>query len=84
MEVSTASDVYEGFLSILVRLDPKVSGGHVRVKVNDGVCPFFGTYKGLRQGDPLPLILFNIVADMLAILFTRATEENQFKGIFRI
>jgi hypothetical protein len=26
-------------------------------------------------------ILFNIVADMLATLFTRATEENQFKGI---
>ena len=42
---------------------------------------FFGTYKGLLQGDPLPLILFNIVADMLAILFTRAKEENQFHGI---
>jgi hypothetical protein len=42
---------------------------------------FFGTYKGLRQGDTLSPILFNIVVDMLAILFTRATEENQFKGI---
>jgi hypothetical protein len=57
------------------------SRGHVRVKVNDEVDPFFSIFKGLRQGDPLSLILFNIVADMLAILFARAKEENQFNGI---
>jgi hypothetical protein len=57
------------------------SGGHVGVNVNDGVGPFFCTFKDLRQGDPLSLILFNIVADMLAILFARAKEENQFQGI---
>jgi hypothetical protein len=49
--------------------------------VNDGVGPFFSTFKGLHQGDPLSPILFNIVADMLAILFVRAKEKNQFKGI---
>jgi hypothetical protein len=58
-----------------------VSGGHVRVKVNGGVGPFVSTFKGLRQGDPLSPILFNIVADMLAIRFARAKEENQFNGI---
>jgi hypothetical protein len=58
-----------------------ISGGHVGVKVNDDVCPFFCTYKSLHQGDPLSSILFNIVADMLAILFARAKEENQFHGI---
>ena len=68
MEFSLASNAYEGFLIILVRLDPKkVSGGHVGVKVNDGVGPFFCTHKGLRQGDPLSPILFNIIVDMLAI-----------------
>jgi hypothetical protein len=82
MEFSLASNAYEGFLIILVRLDPKkVSGGHVGVKVNDGVGPFFCTHKGLRQGDPLSPTLFNIVADMIAILFARAKEENQFHGI---
>ena len=46
-----------------------VSSGHVGVKVNDEIGPFFSTHKGLRKGDPLSPILFNIVADMLPILF---------------
>ena len=58
-----------------------VSGGHVGVKVNDEIGPFFSTHKGLRQGDPLSPILFNIVADMLPILFLRAKENNQFTGV---
>jgi hypothetical protein len=32
--------------------------------------------KGLRQGDPLSLMLFNIVADMLAILIERAKVDG--------
>jgi hypothetical protein len=51
------------------------------VKVNDEIDPFFSTHKGLRQGDPLSPILFNIVADMLAILFLKAKENNQFMGV---
>jgi hypothetical protein len=50
------------------------------VRVNDDIGPFFSTHKGLRQGDPLSLIHFNIVANMLAVLFARAKEENQFAG----
>ena len=37
--------------------------------------------KGLRQGDPLSPILFNIVADMLAILIERAKSEGQIEGV---
>jgi hypothetical protein len=51
------------------------------VRVNDDIGPFFSTHKGLCQGDPLSPILFNIVADMLALLFARAKEEHQFNGI---
>lgn len=58
-----------------------VSGGHVGVKVNDDTRPFFQTSKGLWQGDPLSPILFNIVADMLAILIARAKEDGQIKGV---
>jgi hypothetical protein len=51
------------------------------VRVNDDIGPFFSTHKGLRQGDALSPILFNIVADMLAVLFARAKEEHQLNGI---
>ncbi|WVZ63267.1 hypothetical protein U9M48_012909 [Paspalum notatum var. saurae] len=49
-----------------------ISDASVAVNVNDEVGPYFQTKKGLRQGDPLSPILFNIVADMLAILISRA------------
>ena len=35
----------------------------------------------MRQGDPLSPILFNIVADMLAILINRAKVQGQIKGV---
>jgi hypothetical protein len=57
------------------------TGGHVGIKVNDHIGANFQTYKGLRQGDPLSPILFNIVVDMLAILVNRAKEEGQFEGL---
>jgi hypothetical protein len=39
------------------------------------------TLKGSRQGDPLSPILFNIVADMLAILIARAKDDGQVGGL---
>ena len=47
------------------------------IKVNDDIGHYFQTRKGLRQGDPLSPILFNIVADMLAVLISRAKEDGQ-------
>jgi hypothetical protein len=49
-----------------------VSKGSVCVQVNDDLGHFFQTKKGLRQGDPLPPILFILVADMLAMLIERS------------
>ena len=51
------------------------------IKINDSIEPYFQTKKGLRQGDPLSLILFNIVANMLAIIIGRAKNEGQVSGI---
>lgn len=58
-----------------------VEGGTVSVKVNDNVGKNFRTCKGLRQGDPMSPILFNIVADMLAILIERAKADGQIRGV---
>jgi hypothetical protein len=58
-----------------------VTGGSVSVKVNDDVGHFFQTKKGLRQGDPLSPVLFNLVADMLAVLIERSKSQDQFNGL---
>ena len=58
-----------------------IQGGHVGIKVNDEIGENFQTLKGLRQGDPLSPILFNIVVDMLAILINRAKEDGQVAGV---
>ena len=57
-----------------------VSGGSVAIKVNDDVGRNFRTKKGLRQGDPLSPILFNIVADMLGIIIEHAKLEHLVNG----
>ena len=51
--------------------------GSVGIKVNDDIGHYFQTHKGLRQGDPMSPILFNIVVDMLTILIGRAKDAGQ-------
>jgi hypothetical protein len=51
------------------------------IKVNDQVGTNFLTHRGVRQGDPLPSILFNIVIDMLSILIKRAKNGGQISGV---
>jgi hypothetical protein len=37
--------------------------------------------KKLTQGDPLSSLLFNLVADMLTLLISRAKEDGQIRGL---
>jgi hypothetical protein len=55
--------------------------GSVAIKVNDNIGHYFWTKKGLRQGDPLSPMLFNIVANMLAIMIERAKVDGQVEGV---
>jgi hypothetical protein len=58
-----------------------MSGDSVAIKVNDDTGHYFQTKKGLRQGDPLSPMLFNIVADMLAIMIEHAKSDGQIEGV---
>lgn len=86
--VKAYNKVKWSFLQQVLRMkgfDPKwcdlikkiVQEGSVGIKVNDDIGHNFQTRKELRQGDPFSPILFNIVADVLAILISRAKEEGQ-------
>jgi hypothetical protein len=72
----------KGFLPKWCRwVEGMVSGGSVGIKVNDAIGPFFQTKRGLRQGDPMSPILFNTVADKLALLIRRAKADGQIRGV---
>jgi hypothetical protein len=61
-----------------------VSGGSVAIKVNDDVVRYLKTLKDLRQGDPLSPMLFNIVADMIAIMIERTKNDCLVEGVILI
>jgi hypothetical protein len=58
-----------------------VSKGSLCVQVNEGLGHFFQTKKGLRQGDPLSPIVFNLVVDMLVVLIERSKSMSLFDGL---
>jgi hypothetical protein len=58
-----------------------VVGGFVSVMVNGEESNTFKTGKGLRQGDPLSSLLFNLVGDVLIRMLKRASDRGYIKGI---
>jgi mannosylglycoprotein endo-beta-mannosidase len=72
----------KGFPTKFVELTRKVvENGKVNIMVNGKVGPYFVTRKGLRQGDPFSPLLFNVAADVLATLVSRAQEQGFIKGL---
>jgi retron-type reverse transcriptase len=71
-----------GFPSLWCQwIENVISKGSVGVQINDELGHFFKTRKGLRQGDPLSPILFNLVAHMLAVLIERAKSHGFIDGL---
>jgi hypothetical protein len=56
-------------------------GGSVGVNLNGDESAYFKTGKGLRQGDPLSLVLFNLVGDAFARMMLKATKHGLVKGL---
>ena len=53
------------------------AGESVGIKVNEDIGHYIQNQKGPRKGDPLSPMVFNVVADMLAILVAPAKEDDQ-------
>ena len=51
------------------------------MKINEDICRYFQSKKGLREGDHLSSIMFNLIGDMLALLTERAKKDGQIKGV---
>jgi hypothetical protein len=45
------------------------------------IGPFFNTYQGLRQGDPLSPNLFDLLVDVLAKMIDRAQARGLVSGL---
>lgn len=55
--------------------------GRVPININGEVDGYFKTQKGLRQGDPISPLLFNLVADALSEMLTLAKEAGHLEGV---
>jgi hypothetical protein len=51
------------------------------VKTNDKIGAYIKSYKGVRQGDPMSLILFNLVAYCLTRMVHKAQDHGLITGL---
>jgi len=67
-------------LTSVVSMHPSICfWGSVVVKVTNDVGRYFQMKKGLKQGDPLSPILFNLVVDMLFNSLLELKRMDKFK-----
>jgi hypothetical protein len=58
-----------------------LENGNVAFKLNNSVSLYFLSFKGVRQGDPLSPLLFNIVADVLTRMVYMAQQNQLVTGL---
>jgi hypothetical protein len=58
-----------------------VTSGTLSVKVNESMGSYFKSRKGVRQGDPLSPLLFNLAADCLAKMIQTPQNNGLIKGL---
>ena len=72
----------KGFDDRLIRwIMSTVKGGKVCININGENRGYFRTHRGLRQGDPLSPLLFNMTIDSLAHLLDKAKVHGYIKGV---
>jgi hypothetical protein len=58
-----------------------VASGTLSVKINNSMGSYFKSRKGVRQGDPLSPLLFNLAADCLSKMVQTAQGNGLIKGL---
>jgi hypothetical protein len=58
-----------------------VKGGSLSIRQNEKNSPYFRPGKGLRQGDPLSLLLFNFVVDVFSRMLVKAAANVDITGL---
>jgi hypothetical protein len=58
-----------------------VKGGSIYVRLNDENIAYFKHGKGLRHGDPLPPLLFNLVINVFTRMLIKASRKGYITGL---
>jgi hypothetical protein len=58
-----------------------VRGGSIAIRMNEENSTYFYPGKGLRQGDPLSPLLFNLVVDVFARMLMKAAGRGYITGL---
>jgi hypothetical protein len=71
-----------GFSNIWIQWIRKlVTGGSLGILVNGEDSPYFKPGKGLRQGDPLSHLLFNLVGDAFSRMLDKSARSGLIQGV---
>lgn len=70
--------LYNGWVSLIMQLVFTIS---FNVKVDGEPTQYFQPMRGLKQGDPLSLYLFILMANALSWLIYKATKDGSIRGM---
>ena len=71
-----------GFCSLWCSwIKQSLHNGSVSVKINNETGPYFQSAKGVRQGDPLAPLIFNMIGESLTKMVLQAQKNGLFEGL---
>uniref|UniRef100_A0ACD5TWE6 Uncharacterized protein n=1 Tax=Avena sativa TaxID=4498 RepID=A0ACD5TWE6_AVESA len=63
------------------RIEQLVKGGQTAISINGEIGPYFRNRRGIRQGDPLSPLLFNLIGEAHSAILSRACVSGHIAGL---